>query len=88
MGVQNCEYLLEVILNREAFSDESEALPMFTIVKVESLNPSAENRRPVRRTSVGMRTGFSDLETGFSDLEAQLLQGVRNFSTGKCYQRC
>jgi replication factor A1 len=88
MGVQNCEYLLEVILNREAFSDESEALPMFTIVKVESLNPSAENRRPVRRTSVGMRTGFSDLETGFSDLEARLLQGVRNFSTGKCYQRC
>jgi len=82
MGVQNCEYLLEVKLNLEAFSDESETLPMFIIVKVESLNPSAENRPLVRRTSVGMRTGFSDLETGFSDSEARLRQGVRNFSTG------
>lgn len=43
-SVQNCEYLVEVKLNREAFIDESEALPMFTIVKVESLNPSTEDR--------------------------------------------
>jgi hypothetical protein len=73
MGVQNCEYLVEVKLNPVAFSDES--LPMFTTVKVESVNPSAEYRRLVNRTSVGMRTDFSDLE-------ARLRQAVQSFSNG------
>jgi len=51
MGVQNWEYRVDIKLNREAFSDESETLPMFTIVEAEYLYPSAGNHPVEPRTS-------------------------------------
>ncbi|KAL6865451.1 hypothetical protein ACP4OV_016602 [Aristida adscensionis] len=75
-GVMFCDYLFTVKLEKEAFCDNK--FPKFSIVKAEKVNPLTESSRLLReinnllqeksgptmvpRTSMGTKTGLSDLE--------------------------